>query len=125
MSEPKKNSLRGLYIVSLLFFLLTGCDAIQQKLGLENTAAKQQQAEEDAKAVGGACRQSGRALEDCYSIYSWLNKAFIYEGWREMDTYMRENQLEIIEPQLPPITQPPPPKPVDLKKKIQSLKPAQ
>ena len=101
MSEPKKNSLRGLYIVSLLFFLLTGCDAIQQKLGLENTAAKQQQAEEDAKAVGGACRQSGRALEDCYSIYSWLPKASIYEGWRDMDAYMRDNKIEPVVPVLP------------------------
>lgn len=44
----------------------------------------------------------GRAIEDCYSIYSWLPKASIYEGWRDMDAYMRDNKLETVEPQLPP-----------------------
>jgi len=52
--------------------------------------------------VGSACRQSGRAIEDCYSIYNWLPKASIYEGWKEMDAYMRDNQLETVAPQLPP-----------------------
>jgi hypothetical protein len=58
--------------------------------------------EPEAKAVGSACRQSGRAIEDCYSIYGWLPKAGIYAGWRDMDEYMRENKLETIVPQLPP-----------------------
>lgn len=58
--------------------------------------------EPEAKAVGSACRQSGRAIEDCYSIYGWLPKAGIYAGWREMDEYMRENKLETVAPQLPP-----------------------
>lgn len=36
-------------------------------MGLENPAAKAAKDEADAgKAVGGACRQSGRAIEDCY-----------------------------------------------------------
>ena len=85
---------------------LTGCDMVQQKLGLEDPAAKAAKADGEGKAVGGACRQSGRAIEDCYSIYAWLPKASIYEGWRDMDGYMRENKLETVEPQLPP---PPPP----------------
>lgn len=85
---------------------LGGCDVIQQKLGIEAPAAKVARMEADGKAVGGACRQSGRAIEDCYSIYSWLPKSAIYEGWRDMDAYMRENKLETVEPQLPP-PQPP------------------
>lgn len=89
-----------------LLFGLGGCDAIQQKLGIEAPAAKAARLEADGKAVGGACRQSGRAIEDCYSIYSWLPKAAIYDGWRDMDQYMRENRLETVEPQLPP-PQPP------------------
>ena len=82
---------------------------VQQKLGLENPAAKTAKEEADGKAVGGACRQSGRAIEDCYSIYSWLPRAAIYEGWRDMDAYMRDNKLETVEPQLPPVAAPVPP----------------
>jgi hypothetical protein len=81
---------------------LTACDQIGQKLGLEDPAKKEARMEPEAKAVGSACRQSGRAIEDCYSIYGWLPKAGIYAGWREMDEYMRENKLETIAPQLPP-----------------------
>lgn len=90
---------------------LTACDQVNQKLGLEDPARKEARLEPEAKAVGSACRQSGRAIEDCYSIYSWLPKAGIYAGWREMDEYMRENKLETIEPQLPP------PEPPGTKKK--------
>lgn len=52
--------------------------------------------------MGAACRQSGRAIEDCYAIYHWLPKAAIFSGWQEMDTYMRTNKIETVEPQLPP-----------------------
>ena len=75
-------------------------------MGLEDSAAKAARAEAEGKAVGGACRHSGRAIEDCYSIYTWLPKASVYTGWRDMDTYMRENKIETIEPVLPP-AQPP------------------
>src|SRR5574343_186187 len=81
---------------------LAACDQVNQKLGLEDPAKKEARQEQEAKAVGSACRQSGRAIEDCYSIYGWLPKAGIYAGWREMDEYMRENKLETIVPQLPP-----------------------
>ena len=74
---------------------------IQQKMGLENPAAKAAKDEADGKAVGGACRQSGRAIEDCYSIYGWLPKAGIYAGWREMDEYLRETKGEGIAPVIP------------------------
>ncbi|AXS80670.1 hypothetical protein [Dechloromonas sp. HYN0024] len=90
---------------------LGACDQVNQKLGLEDLAKKEAKAEQEAKAVGSACRQSGRAIEDCYSIYGWLPKAGIYTGWREMDEYMRENKLETIAPQLPP------PEPPGAKKK--------
>ena len=95
-----------LAILATLLLGLAGCDAIQQQLGIEDQAAKAAKAEADGKAVGGGCRQSGRAIEDCYSIYSWLPKASIYEGWRDMDAYMRENKLETVEPQLPPVSAP-------------------
>lgn len=90
--------------ISLLFasLLLTACDQVNQKLGLEDPAKKEARTENEGKAVGSACRQSGRAIEDCYSIYSWLPKSPIFSGWKEMDAYMRENQLETIAPLLPP-----------------------
>ena len=98
--------MRALLIGTALLFGLTGCDVIQQRMGIVDPAAKAAQAEADGRAVGGACRQSGRAIEDYYSIYSWLPKAPIYEGWRDMDTYMRDNKMETVEPQLPPVAPP-------------------
>lgn len=91
---------RTFLIVAMLG--LSACDQVNQKLGLEDPAKKEARMEPEAKAVGSACRQSGRAIEDCYSIYAWLPKAGIYAGWREMDEYMRENKLETVAPQLPP-----------------------
>lgn len=88
--------------VLLAVLSLTGCDQISQRLGLEDPAAKEARQEPEARAVGSACRHSGRAIEDCYAIYGWLPKAGIYAGWREMDEYMRQNQIETIAPQLPP-----------------------
>ncbi len=88
--------------ISFLLLAITGCDQISHKLGLEDPAVKEARQDGEGKAVGSACRQSGRAIEDCYSIYSWLPKASIYGGWREMDEYMRENKIETIAPQLPP-----------------------
>lgn len=115
MPDQPGRALRIFLTVFLFAFSLPGCDMIQQKMGLENPAAKAAKDEADGKAVGGACRQSGRAIEDCYSIYSWLPRAAIYEGWRDMDAYMRDNKLETIAPQLPPPA--PPALPAPKKKK--------
>ena len=106
VSDNSGRLLLRLLIPATIGLSLVGCDAIQQQLGLEDPAAKAARTEADGKAVGGACRQSGRAIEDCYSIYSWLPKSSIYEGWRDMDAYMRENKLETVEPQLPPVAAP-------------------
>ena len=89
-------------IIAIALFTLTGCDQVNQKLGLEDTGKKEAKLEAEGKAVGSACRHSGRAIEDCYAIYSWLPKASVFEGWREMDTYMRDNKIETIVPLLPP-----------------------
>lgn len=97
--------------LSFVLMLLAACDQVNQRLGLDDSVKK----EAEGKAVGSACRQSGRAIEDCYSVYNWLPKSAIYAGWREMDAYMRENQLETVAPQLPPA--PPPPPPPEPKKK--------
>ena len=104
--EMSWSSLRTLLIAAALVVALPGCDIVQQQMGIEDPATKAAKADAEGRAVGGACRQSGRAIEDCYAIYSWLPKASTYEGWRDMDAYMRENKLETVEPQLPPVSPP-------------------
>lgn len=98
---------------------LTGCDQVQQRLGIEDGAARAAKLEADGKAVGAGCRHSGRAIEDCYSIYQWLPRAAVFTGWQEMDGYMRENKITEVAPQLPP-----PPPPEDPKAKKKKPKPA-
>jgi hypothetical protein len=104
--DHPRSPLRLLLLAGTLLFGSSGCDLIKDRMGLEEPLAKAARLAAEGQAVGGGCRQSGRAIEDCYSIYSWLPKAAIYEGWRDMDSYMRENKLETVEPQLPP-PQPP------------------
>lgn len=97
---------KSLIFLPLILISLAGCDQVNQKLGLEDPAKKEARLEAEGKAVGSACRQSGRAIEDCYSIYNWLPKAAMFAGWREMDEYMRQNQIETVIPQLPPAEPP-------------------
>lgn len=79
----------------LLMVLLAGCD----QLGIETPAQEAARFEAEGKAVGSACRQSGRVLEECYQLNSKATKASIFEGWREMDGYMRENKISEVVPQ--------------------------
>ena len=94
--------MKKLLLALPLIFSLTACDQIQRQVLGEDPAAKTARQEAEGKAVGGACRHSGRAIEDCYAIYHWLQKAAIFAGWQEMDAYMRTNKIEEVEPQLPP-----------------------
>ena len=77
--------------------LLTGCDM----LGIETASALMAKREGEGKAVGGACRHAGRAIEDCYALNKKAEKSAVFAGWREMNDYMRENKLEAVVPQLP------------------------
>ncbi len=80
---------------------LAGCDYI----GLESAEKIAATREADGKAVGGACRHAGRALEDCYRLYKKADRAAIYAGWREMNDYMRENKIAEVEPVLPAVAE--------------------
>lgn len=75
---------------------LGGCEL----LGMEDPAKLAAAKEAEGKAVGGACRHSGRALEDCYLMNPKAQKAAVYAGWRDMDGYMRENKIDNIVPDL-------------------------
>lgn len=90
--------------------LLSGCDY----LGIESTGQMAEQKAAEGKAIGGACRHANRALEDCYRYNPKANKAAVFDGWKDMDGYMRENKLETIAPVTPPE---PPKKPVPVPKK--------
>ena len=81
----------------VLGWALAGCD----QLGIETPAKSAEHARADAKAIGGACRHAMRAIEDCYTLNPKAEKAAMYEGWREMDEYMRENKLEGVVPVVP------------------------
>lgn len=77
-----------------LLSLLTACD----QLGIETAAQTEARREAEGRAIGSACRQSGRALEDCYEMNPKAQKAAIFAGWKDMDGYMRENKIETIPP---------------------------
>lgn len=68
-----------------------------EQLGIETPAQTSARQEAEGKAVGGACRHAGRALEDCYKSSPKISKAAIYAGWRDMDAYMRDNKIEVVQ----------------------------
>ena len=69
-------------------------------LGIESVEKIAAAREADGKAIGGACRHAGRAIEDCYAIYRKADRASVFAGWRDMNDYMRENKIEPVVPQL-------------------------
>ena len=76
-------------LIVLIALLLSACDLLG--LGPDPRIA---QKEAEAKAIGGACRHGLRNIEDCYTLNKGINKAAIFDGWREMDAYMRDNKIE-------------------------------
>jgi len=45
---------------------------------------------------------AGRSLEDCYALNPNASKAAIFEGWREMNDYMLQNNLREVPPVFAP-----------------------
>jgi hypothetical protein len=82
-----------LFIFGIVFFL-SGCD-----IAALLADPKVVQREADGKAIGSACRHGLRSIEDCYAINEKAPKAAIFTGWKDMDLYMRENNIEGIAPQ--------------------------
>lgn len=90
--------MKRLALLLLLPAALAGCDL----LGIESADAVAARKEADGKAIGGACRHAGRAIEDCYALNKKADRAAVFAGWREMNDYMRENKIEAVAPQLGP-----------------------
>lgn len=75
--------------ITALALLLAACDL--PGMGPDPRIALR---EAEGKAIGGACRQALRGIEDCYALNEKSPKTAIYSGWKEMDEYMRENKIE-------------------------------
>ena len=72
-----------------LTLLVVGCDI--PGLGPDPRIA---QREADGRAIGAACRHALRGIEDCFQLNERAPKTAIFEGWKEMDLYLRENKIE-------------------------------
>ena len=88
--------MRHTALISLLLAAtaLSGCDLFGDSA--EKLAAAK---EAEGKAIGGACRHAGRAIEDCYALNKKADKASVFAGWRDMNDYMRENKIDAVPPQ--------------------------
>ena len=85
--------LRLLLVSSTSVLLLAGCE-----IPGVYPDPKTVQRDADAKATGSGCRHAMRSLEDCYAMNAKASKAAVFNGWKEMDAYMRENKLEGVAP---------------------------
>lgn len=80
---------RHLFFVIASALLLSACDLSF----LDEEAKIEAKKQAEGMAVGSGCRYSSRPLEDCYGMNPKMSKAAILNGWREMDAYMRENNI--------------------------------
>jgi len=92
-----KSDMRRFALPLLMPLLLAACEP----LGIPDPAKEAAAKEAEGKAIGSACRHAMRAIEDCYTLNPRAQKAAVYQGWREMDEYMRENKLEGVAPVVP------------------------
>ena len=69
---------------------LAGCDNIAALMADPKVA----QRIADSKAIGSACRYGMRSIEDCYALNEKASKAAVFDGWKEMDQYMRDNKID-------------------------------
>lgn len=93
---PRLASVASFVALLLSAALLSGCDM----LGIESSEKVAAARDAEGRAIGGACRHAGRAIEDCYALNRRADKAAIFAGWRDMNDYMRENKIEPVPPQL-------------------------
>jgi hypothetical protein len=81
--------MRNVWVCLPLLLTLGGCNWFNNVTGLTREANK---------AVGAACRQTGRSLEECYLRNPDADKAALYSGWREMHEYMEKHNLQTMAP---------------------------
>jgi hypothetical protein len=96
--------MKRILLVLLALPLVTGCDVVKQRMGIQDPA----KLEAEGNAIGSACRHAGRGLEDCYKLNPKAPKAAVFSGWKEMNEYMLKNNMQAMPPQLSPDTHPQP-----------------
>lgn len=81
-------------LLAVLMFapMLTACDKIGLP-GMGGPSAADVRREAEGRAIGGACRHAGRAIEDCFALNRQADKAAVFAGWREMNDYMAEKNI--------------------------------
>ncbi|MBC9071067.1 hypothetical protein IAI53_03755 [Thauera sp. CAU 1555] len=90
-------------ILPLLFLpMLLGCERLADLLELPDPQKEAMIAEAEGRAIGSACRQTGRSLEDCYALNPKAPKSAVFAGWREMNDYMMEHNLQEVPSHLIP-----------------------
>jgi hypothetical protein len=80
--------------IALLIPWLVACDRLAERAGMPDPA----KVEAEGKAIGAACRDSGRGLEECFQLNDGASKAAIYAGWKEMNEYMMQNNMRSTPP---------------------------
>jgi len=95
MTVDHRNMFRSFWLL-ILALALSGCDQLKDRAGFVDPA----RVEAEGKAIGAACRHSGRGLEDCYRLNRNASKAAVFAGWKEMNEYMVKNNLEVMPPEL-------------------------
>ncbi|MBX3605111.1 MAG: hypothetical protein KF788_07560 [Piscinibacter sp.] len=88
--------MRSALLATLLLATLAGCDM----LGIDSPEKIAAARDADGRAIGGACRHAGRAIEDCYALNKKADRAAVFAGWRDMNDYMRENKIDEVRPQI-------------------------
>lgn len=102
MRRPYPSSLRTVAALLALLPLITGCEQIAELLEIPNPSREAARLESEGRAIGGACRHAGRSLEDCYTLNAGAEKAAVFAGWRDMNDYMMEHNLQVVPSRLTP-----------------------
>lgn len=105
-APPRSIFFRQVAPALLAMGLLSGCmDKLNKVPGI-GPPPKVVAKENDDKAIGGACRYANRSIEDCYVLNPKATKNHIFVGWKEMDEYMREHNIQgmpsVVAPSEPP-----------------------
>lgn len=89
--QATENTMRRptLILLTLASAWLAGCDA----LGIETATQVNARKEAEGRAIGSACRHAVRSIESCFQSNPRAGKAAVFAGWREMDQYMRDNNV--------------------------------
>ncbi|MCB1939668.1 MAG: hypothetical protein KDE64_10770 [Rhodocyclaceae bacterium] len=91
--------MRTALLAALLLATLSGCE----ELGIPDPEKEAARKQAEGEAIGSACRQSGRSLEVCFSRNPKAIKAAVFSGWKSMNDYMTENNIETIAPPPEPV----------------------